>query len=284
MQTEYYIVADGRQQGPFPYETLKLQSLSPDTLVWKVGLPDWVKISELPELAGILVKEQVTEEIIPEQEEDKSWFAMFGDRRVGPASVRELIEKGLKADTPVWHAGLPDWVAASTQAEIAEALNNRRPPHYFAENPQYGQNPNFSGNPQYGQHPSGNASGQNSWQPNFGATPQYTNNQYSNQNNGQYNGFNNNNINPNPMRTNWLPWAIVATVVGFLTSCIGAIFGIIGIIQANKANGLYAAGYDQMAEQANNTARTMTIIGFVFAGIGIIGSALLWNGSLLNYL
>ena len=82
------------------------------------------------------------------------------------------------------------------------------------------------------------------------------------------------------MRTNWLPWAIVATVAGFFTSCIGAIFGIIGIVQANKANSFYAQGFDAEGDAANSNAKTMTIIGLIFAGIGIL--ALFWFGNIFN--
>lgn len=69
---------------------------------------------------------------------------------------------------------------------------------------------------------------------------------------------------------NWLPWAIVATIAGGLFSCIGLIFGILGIINANKANAAYAAGDVYSGDSANSTAQTMTIIGLVIAGIGLI--------------
>ena len=81
------------------------------------------------------------------------------------------------------------------------------------------------------------------------------------------------------MRTNWMTWAIIATIISFFCSCIGVIFGIIGIVQANKANGLYMEGFDTEAEQANNTAKIMTIIAFVLAGIGLVASGvILKNG------
>lgn len=69
--------------------------------------------------------------------------------------------------------------------------------------------------------------------------------------------------------TNWLPWAVTATVLGFLCSCIGMIFGIVGIVQANKANRYYAEGIQMAGDSANSTARTMTIIAFVIAAIGL---------------
>lgn len=85
---------------------------------------------------------------------------------------------------------------------------------------------------------------------------------------------------PGQVPFNWLPWAIVATVAGFLTSCIGAVFGIIAIINANKANTLYSAGQQARADQANSTAKTMTVLGLIFAGLGLIFTGLMFTGAL----
>lgn len=84
--------------------------------------------------------------------------------------------------------------------------------------------------------------------------------------------FNNWNTAPTqvPPHTNWLPWAITATVAGALFSCIGLIFGIIGITNASKANRLYMEGAVDAATTANSTARTMTIIALALAVVGII--------------
>ncbi len=79
------------------------------------------------------------------------------------------------------------------------------------------------------------------------------------------------NMNPAPVQhTNWLPWAIAATVAGALFSCIGLIFGIIGITNASKANRLYMEGVVDSAESANSTAKIMTIIAISLAVVGII--------------
>lgn len=71
---------------------------------------------------------------------------------------------------------------------------------------------------------------------------------------------------------NWMPWAIVGTILGGLTTCLGLIFGIIGMSYANKANKMIKHGFLQEAIAANSTAKTMTILSLVLAGIGIIGS------------
>ena len=79
--------------------------------------------------------------------------------------------------------------------------------------------------------------------------------------------------NPNmqpPGWVNWLPWAIVGTVLGFLGCCLGMIFGIIGIVKANKANTLLKMGDYQQAEYTNSTAKTWTIVSLVLGGISCI--------------
>lgn len=38
---KYFIVKDGTRQGPYTVEELAMQRLSPDTLVWTRGMPDW---------------------------------------------------------------------------------------------------------------------------------------------------------------------------------------------------------------------------------------------------
>ncbi|MDE5712269.1 MAG: GYF domain-containing protein [Muribaculaceae bacterium] len=285
MPTEYYIVVNDRQQGPLSKEDLRLHNINSETLVWRTGMQDWTKASQLPELADLFTVDVdinttgSTENTPP----DNGWYAMIFGNRVGPTTINDLINRGLQPDTPVWHQGLHDWVPASSQAEITLALNNKRPPHF---NP-YGQ-PDFSNNPQYGQPSLGNnpASG-NNWQ-----RPGFSNNQQYNNNNpyGQ-NRFTQNNQNPYPhvpTHTNWMPWAIAATIIGFLFSCIGAIFGIVAIVQSNKANEMFAAGFDESANSANNTAKTMTIIGFVLAGVGLVSSSFFWShrniADIFNYL
>lgn len=77
--------------------------------------------------------------------------------------------------------------------------------------------------------------------------------------------------------TNWLPWAIVGTILALFTSCIGLIFGIIGIVKASQANEHFAMGNEDMAIMANSTARIMTIITLVLDGIAIIVSCFMFT-------
>lgn len=51
----YFIVDKfGKQQGPFPINELRNHGVTGDTLVWKAGMPQWVKASQVEELAFLL--------------------------------------------------------------------------------------------------------------------------------------------------------------------------------------------------------------------------------------
>lgn len=267
MNQEYYIIIEGRQTGPFSKDVLASQHINGETLVWRVGLPDWVKASSLPELSDILVVDTNYEDVSAHAE--SRWFAMINNQQVGPYTIDTLLSMGLNAYTPVWQNGMPDWVEAGTVAEIMRHLQSTPPPH----NDPYGSRTQNDRQSSYGQY---GAYGQNSQQQNFA---------YGGSNYG-YNrgGYDNNGFNaPQSIHFNWLPYAIAATVVGFFFSCIGCIFGIIGIVNANKANANYAIGNDSLGDQANNTAKVMTIVGFVLAGIGLLATGVLWSGALTPF-
>lgn len=47
----WFILIEGKREGPFAYEDLKADCrLTPDTWVWKKGFDDWKKIRDVPEL------------------------------------------------------------------------------------------------------------------------------------------------------------------------------------------------------------------------------------------
>lgn len=272
--TEYYLAINGQQSGPFTKEALRQQNITPETLIWRSGMSEWKPCGELAELDDLFEEVVIAEQpsypgSVPSPPHPLGeWFAMFGNRREGPAEIRQLINMGLNPQTPVWRQGMPDWVNASSVPEIMAELNQGRygqqspygnpHPAYGQQNPTYGQpNPNSGQqNPNYGQQ-----------YPNFGQpNPNYgqQNPNYGQQNSFQagYQRFIN--------RKDWLAPAIIATVLS-ACSCIGLIFGIIAIVQANKANTLYASGFDYEAERANSNAKIMTLITFGWAALSLLG-------------
>ena len=54
MTQQYYMVKDNRRIGPAAIESLLAQGLGADTLVWRVGLAQWVSAAQLPEVASLL--------------------------------------------------------------------------------------------------------------------------------------------------------------------------------------------------------------------------------------
>lgn len=50
----YFIIESGERKGPFDIENLKKQSLSRNTLIWKQGFPEWLKLENVSELAEIV--------------------------------------------------------------------------------------------------------------------------------------------------------------------------------------------------------------------------------------
>ena len=186
---------------------------------------------------------------------NEQYFIIVDGQQKGPYPREVLRMQGMTPDTYVWREGMDGWAQASSMPELT-AL--------FAE----GQDsifPNSEQQPQQQPQPGQQYSPQ---QPQYGQQPYYGQQQYYGQQYG--NPYQQNmgcNVRPH---TNWLPWAIVSTVLNCLFSCIGIIFSIIGIVQANKANNLYQMGNNVEADAANSNAKVMTIISFVFAGIGVL--------------
>ncbi len=180
---------------------------------------------------------------------DMQYYMIVNGTQSGPMTKEALKYNGIQPSTYVWRAGLQDWVQASQLPELADIFipDDSAFAPYASEN-RY-DNP---GQPAYG-YPRPNPYQQP------GAYPPPPNNPYNPYGGGQ----------PIP-HFNWQGWAIAGTVLGALFSCIGMIFGIIGITQANKANRYYAEGWKDRGDMANSTARTMTIISLVIAGIGLI--------------
>ena len=174
---------------------------------------------------------------------ETSYFMIIDGQQAGPFVREELKYHNIRPESMVWREGLENWVAASALPELADLFALQQPPAYpgmqqpSMQQPVYGQE--FTARPAYGPQPSGMQS------------------------------------EPIP-HTNWLPWAIVCTVLGCMTSCITLILGIIGIVQANKANDMYNRGNRALGDSANSSAKTVTICGLILGVISIIGMIFLF--------
>ena len=197
---------------------------------------------------------------------NEQYFIIVDGQQKGPYPREVLRMQGMTPDTYVWREGMDGWAQASSMPELTALFaeeqesifpNSEQQPQQQPQQPGYGQQPNYG--PQQGYGPQ---------QPQYGQQPYYGQQYYGQQQYG--NPYQQNmscNVRPH---TNWLPWAIVSTVLNCIFSCIGIIFSIIGIVQANKANNLYQMGNNVEADAANSNAKVMTIISFVFAGLGVL--------------
>lgn len=171
---------------------------------------------------------------------EKEYYIVDNDQRVGPMTLTQLAERGVEPSTLVWTAGLNDWTRADCVAELAPYLIRQT------------QNP-------YGYAPYGQPQQQGWQQPQPQQQPQYG---YNYPYGGQ----------PVQTGTNWKTLAIVATIAGFLFSCIGGIIGAFAIAAANKAENAQRYGDEITMRSSLSNCKTLCIISFILSGIGLIAN------------
>lgn len=166
---------------------------------------------------------------------NNQFYIVKDGERQGPFDYSQLQQQGITRETYIWTPGMTDWKRAGELPELNAifGLTSEEESAFgsYAVPEQQTPEPYKAPDP-------------------YNAQPQY--------------------VTDSTPHTNWMPWAIVATILGFLFSCIGSIFGIIGIVNASKANQLYRQGDEAGGKMNNSTARTMTIIGLALAGVGIL--------------
>ena len=122
---QYWVHINGVQRGPMQLDELIKIGVTRDTYVWREGLEDWIKASELPELAG--------------------FFVIEGNSV--PTPVQPVDDNG--------EAGKSQWVADDTdvnqpQQEDANAATGQS---YVAQQPAAVQQPSFVANSTFMQSP-----------------------------------------------------------------------------------------------------------------------------------
>lgn len=77
----------------------------------------------------------------------KKYFIHNGETEKGPLNIEELTKMQIKADTPIWYEGLPNWTTASNIEELKSIITtNALPPKFdnFANKNTSIKPPNFS--------------------------------------------------------------------------------------------------------------------------------------------
>lgn len=175
---------------------------------------------------------------------EKEYYVVIGDNRVGPLTISQLAEQGLEPSSLVWTAGMADWARADSVPELAPLLANRTV-----------INDSESAFGSYADPVKPSAD------------------QYQRQ---QFNAFSNVNQGrvTDSTPVNWKTLAIVATVIGFLFSCIGGIVGCFAISSASKAENAMRYGDSFTAQSSWSTCKTLCIVSFVLSGLGLIVNVL----------
>ena len=69
---KYYVIVQDMRTGPFTLDEVKRQHLTPDTLVWHKGMPDWKEACTFPELADAIVYDHdiaaPEDDLVPQEE------------------------------------------------------------------------------------------------------------------------------------------------------------------------------------------------------------------------
>ncbi|MDR1332266.1 MAG: CD225/dispanin family protein [Tannerella sp.] len=60
--------------------------------------------------------------------EEKDYYYLRGETKVGPFSLEALKSEPIAADTLVWNSALPDWTAAGTLPELQGLFATQAPP------------------------------------------------------------------------------------------------------------------------------------------------------------
>lgn len=171
---------------------------------------------------------------------DKEYYIVEGNTRVGPLTFSQLAERGLEPSTLVWTAGLSDWTRADCLPEIAPIISQ----HVRIDE----QESAFGAYTQPSEHTARINPAPAGYDP-------YTGNSQIFQ-----------------QISNWKTIAIVATVAGFIFSCIGGLIGAFGIAAASKAATAFRMGEEYSMRSGLQTCKTLTIISLVFSGIGLLVS------------
>ena len=54
MKRLYFILKDGKSEGPYTYEKMREMRLHPDTIIWRHGIKKWIMIKDLKEFRDII--------------------------------------------------------------------------------------------------------------------------------------------------------------------------------------------------------------------------------------
>ena len=153
---------------------------------------------------------------------EKEYYYLNGNVRMGPFALETLRHAPIKPDTPVWNATLPDWTEARLLPELQPFFASTYAPSSIQQPPP----PPVP--PPYTRQPPGNAY--------FGSVNYYQSAP----------------IRP-PMPDNYMVWSILSLIF-----CCWLI-SIFAIVESSKVSSLYCAGDYAGAQRASDKAKKYTL-------------------------
>ncbi len=69
---QYWVIIDGKRQGPLTMEELKALNITPETLVWREGLIEWIHAGSLEEMSPLLYRQEESPPAAPVAEEPQA--------------------------------------------------------------------------------------------------------------------------------------------------------------------------------------------------------------------
>lgn len=119
---QYWINQDGVQAGPVTREQLKDMAIDDKAYVWRAGMEDWCRITELTELEGLYSSSQQTD-VAPEQPAEVSELAEAPEAAVVPPMVPQP-----EAVQPPYAHQQPQYAAQQPAAQPVAVEQPKCPP------------------------------------------------------------------------------------------------------------------------------------------------------------
>lgn len=204
------------------------------------------------------------------------YYIAINGQQSGPFEESSLLSMGVTSSTLVWASGMETWKPAGEVPALAYLFAAQQAPTQFGySQEQFPQQTQQQAQQSYGQQPYGQHSyGQQSYgqqaygQQAYGQQP-YGQQAYGQQPQYGYGAQFPGNMPPKP--DNYLVWHIITTL------CCCLVFGIIGIVKANKVNTAYSSGNYEQAQQYSNESKNWI---WITIAAGLVSNLVV---GLLNY-
>ena len=132
---QYNVVVNGQIMGPFDMNTMtqmaRNSQLTPQSQVWRQGMPAWAAAGTMQELRGLFASAQIVAASAAPLPVVQYNIALDGEI-TGPFSMATLAEmaknRQFTSQSQVWTQGMPGWTVAGDVPELNTLLAQNAPP------------------------------------------------------------------------------------------------------------------------------------------------------------